>query len=119
HPVFLEAARHHLGVLAELFALAVHAAIAGAGDNEGERAVRVPETEVPGRVPTHREAADVRLRNLQGVEHAPDVLSGALLRVRLHVVGDVRRRVAPRIECDRPIASGEETALEIPTSVVP
>src|SRR5206468_500339 len=118
HAVFFEAARDDLGVLAELVALAGHAAVAGAGDNERERPVRMPQAEVERREAAHREAAHVGLLDLQAVEHAADVLGRALLRVRLHVVGHVRGRIAARVERDRAIAAREESHLQVPAPVV-
>src|SRR6266852_458702 len=70
------------------------------------------------RVAAHREAADVSLRDPQAVEHAPDVLGRALLRVRLYVVENVRRRIAARVEGDRAVAAGEEAHLEMPAPVI-
>src|SRR6266852_458704 len=42
----------------------------------------------------------------------------ALLRVRLYVVENVRRRIAARVEGDRAVAAGEEAHLEMPAPVI-
>src|SRR5262249_59233644 len=91
---------------------------AGAGDDQGQRPVRVPEAEVQGREAAHGEAADMGLLDLEPVEYTPDVLGRTLLRVRLDVVGHVRGRIAARVERDRAVAAREEARLQMPAAVI-
>src|SRR3989441_1055397 len=118
HAVFLEAPRRQLRVRVELRALARHAAVARARDDQRKRALRVAQAEVERRVAAHRKAAHMGLRDLQGVQETANVVRGLVLRVGLRILRHVRRRVATRVEGDRAIAAREEAPLEVPAPVV-
>ena len=87
------------------------APVARAGDDERERAFRIGESEMERRVAAHGEAAHVGLPDPEVVEHALDVVGRLLLRVRLRVERHVGRRVAARVEDDRPVPPREEPDL--------
>ena len=56
----------------------------------------------------------LRQRIGQRIEHPPDVVAGARLRVFLASVGHVGRRIAARVEGDAAIAPAEMTHLRFP-----
>ena len=60
-------------------------AIAAAGDYQRPRAIGISEAEVQCRKSTHGQANDVRLVDLEGIEHRANVIAGAFLRIELAV----------------------------------
>ena len=60
----------------------------------------------------------LRQRIGQRIEHPPDVVAGARLRVFLASVGHVGRRIAARVEGDAAIAPREEPQLGLVAAVV-
>ncbi len=113
HAALLELADDVLHLPVEGLAVGA-AAIAAAGDRQGQRALGIQEPEVERRVAAHREADDVRLRDPEVVEDAPDVVRGPALGVRGRVFRNVGGRVAPRVVRERAVASAEERQLQAP-----
>src|SRR5207247_1658311 len=111
HALGLELLRRHLGVLAELFTVGHHAAVAGTRHHDGQQAIGIAEREVERGVPALGEPAHVGLLDRERVEEAAEVFDGAVLRVRFRILGDVRRRVAAGVVGDRPVAPREELHL--------
>src|SRR5262245_5823228 len=61
----------------------------------------------------------MRALDAERVEHAANVVAGALLRVALDVLGNVRWRIAARIVGDAAVAAREMPELRLPAPVVP
>ena len=70
-----------LGLGAELLALPALGAVAAAGDAQRQRARGMAEAEMQRGEAAHRQADDVRLVDLQMIEHGRDVVRGAGLRI--------------------------------------
>ena len=71
-----------------------------------------------GREPAHRQADDVRLVDLQAVEHAADVVAGARLGIAGRVLRHLGGRPASRIEGDATVAPREIAHLRLPAAIV-
>ena len=67
-----------------------------------------------GREAAHGQADDVRLVDLQGIEHGADVVAGARLRIALDLGGHVGGRIAARIVGDGAVAPAEMAKLRLP-----
>jgi hypothetical protein len=66
------------------------------------------------REPAHRQADDVGLVDRQSIEHGPDIVARAILRIALDVVRHVGRGIAPRIVRDGAVAPPEIAQLRFP-----
>src|SRR5579871_281958 len=58
-------------------------AVAAAGDDKRERAIRIVHAEMERRKAAHRQANDMRLADPERVEHRSDVVTRVVLRVSL------------------------------------
>ena len=66
----------------------------------------------------HRQADDVRLVDLQRVEHGANIIARAVLRVALDIVGHVRGRIAAGIESYAAVSAAEISDLSFIGAVV-
>ena len=107
--------RHGFAAGAE--GVVVRGAGAGRRHDDGAAAFRVAQGEVERDIPAHGQAADVRLLQAQVVHQTAQVFDGDVLRVRLRVGGHVRRRIAPVVVGDDPVAVAEVAHLLLPAFV--
>src|SRR5579862_524086 len=113
HAVALDFRRGAAGFIAELLALVGLRAVAAAGDDQGGGAVGIGETEMQHGKAAHRDADDVRLRNVESVEHGADVVARPLLRILIPVLRHVGGRIAARVERDAAVAPREIAQLRL------
>ncbi len=71
-----------------------------------------------GGEPAHRDADDMRLVDLERVEHGADVVPGAVLRIARRVFRHVRGRVAAGVVGDAAIAPPEIAQLAFVAAIV-
>ncbi len=118
HPLAFDQRDGLGGLVVELLALAGLGAIAAAGDDQRQRAVGIGKAEMQGRKPAHRDADDMRLVDLERVEHGADVVPGAVLRIARRVLRHVRGRIAARVVGDAAIAPPEIAHLAFVAAIV-
>ena len=99
-------------LLGKLAALVGRRAIAAAGHHQRAGALGVGKAEMQRGEAAHRQADDVRLVDLERVEHRADVVACALLRIALAVLGHVGWRIAARVIGDAAIALAEIPHLQ-------
>src|SRR5215472_2152164 len=105
-------------LVVELLAFVGLGAIAASGDDEGRRPVGMGQTEMQRSETPHREADDMRLGDRQSVQHDPNVLAGAFLRITGPILRHVGRRVAARIVSDAAVAPREVAYLRLKAAPV-
>ncbi len=87
HAELLEARRARLGFRGELGPHRGLGAVAASGDDQREGALGIGEAEMQGGEAAHRQADDMGLVDLEGIEHGADVVAGARLRILRDVSG--------------------------------
>ena len=118
HVLLLEPSGAGLRLRGELRPRARARAIAAAGDDERAGALGIGEAEMGGREAAHGQADDVRLVDLQGIEHGADVVAGTRLGIALDLGGHVGGRIAARIVGDGAVTPAEMAKLRLPGSDV-
>ncbi len=66
----------------------------------------------------HRQTDDVRLVDLEHIEHRANIVARAILRILFLIIRDVRRRIAARVEGDATVVLREVTDLLFPRTKV-
>src|SRR5262249_6516855 len=89
-----------------------------ARDHDRAGAVAVGEAEMQRREAAHREADDMRLVDLERIEHCADVVACALLRIFFLVFWDIWRRIAARVEGDAAVMLPEMADLLLPGAAI-
>ena len=76
------------------------------------------EAEMQRRKSAHRQADDMRLVDLQMVQHRPDVIRRARLRIFPNVLRHIGWRITARIVRDRSMPLTEMPHLRLPAAIV-
>ncbi len=67
----------------------------------------------------HRDADDMRLRDVEPVEHRPDIVARPFLRILPPILGNIGGRIAARVERDAAIAPREIAQLGLIAAIIP
>src|SRR5579885_1748863 len=105
-------------LLGELLPLVRLRAIPAAGDHQGAGPLGIGKTKMQHGKPAHRYADNVRLRDVERVQHCPDIVARPLLRVLLPVFWHIRRRIAACVVGDAAVPPREEAELRLVASVI-
>src|SRR5260370_32390404 len=76
------------------------------------------QAEMQRRETTHREAADMRLRDTKMIEHHENVVGCAVLAIGRWILRHVRRRIAARGIGDGAVAPAEMLKLLFPAAMI-
>src|SRR5215475_4576785 len=98
HRQFLKTFCGCLSLLGKLSPLAWCRAIAATCNHNRAATVGIGKSEMKRGKSAHRKPDNVRFVDLESIQHGPDVVSGALLRIALAILGDIGRRISARVE---------------------
>src|SRR5262249_22102655 len=89
HTLLLELFGRGFGFGRKLRAFVRRSAIAAASDYQRPRPIWISEAEVQGRKSTHGKADDMRLIDVEGVEHHANIIAGPLLRIESSIFRNI------------------------------
>jgi hypothetical protein len=118
HRQFLETFCRCLSLLGKLRPLAWRRAIAATCNHNRAATVGIGKSEMKRGKSAHRESDNVRFVDLESIQHGPNVVSRALLRVALAILRDIRRGVSAGVECHAAIILREMANLLLVGAVV-
>ena len=118
HPLFLDECRDSLCLSAELLGLSLLRAVAAPRDAQRQRTRRMAEAIVQRGEPAHRQSDNMRLVDLQMIQHRPDVVRRSCLRILRHILGHIGWWIATRIVGNGTITLAEMPHLRLPASII-